>query len=74
VFALCIPIGASISPNAVWNLSDFAIAALTTINLTVLILMRREIRSETLLFFKKKVRNTTEYSYKTSKVDKNRKT
>lgn len=51
LFCVCIPFGAAVAPNAVWNLADFAIAALTVINLTVLLLMRREIKTETFRFF-----------------------
>ena len=54
LFSACIPLGAVAAPNAVWDISDFAIAALTAINLLALILMRREIRSETLKAFPKK--------------------
>ena len=53
-FCLCIPVGADMAPNAVWSLSDFAIAALTAINLVVLFLMRKEIKEETAKFFFKK--------------------
>ncbi len=53
-FCLCIPVGAAMAPNAVWSLSDFAIAALTAINLAVLFLMRKEIKEETVKFFSKK--------------------
>ena len=50
-FCICIPLGSIIAPNAVWDLSDFAIASLTSINLTVLLLMRKTIRQETQRFF-----------------------
>ena len=52
-FCVCIPLGASIAPNAVWSLSDFAIASLTSINLAVLLLMRKSIRRETRRFFQR---------------------
>ena len=45
-FAVCICVGVS-APAFVWDLSDFAIAALTAINLSVLLLLRREIKCET---------------------------
>ncbi len=54
LFCLCIPLGASVAPNAVWSISDFAIAALTAINLAVLFLMRKEIREETVQVFSRK--------------------
>jgi AGCS family alanine or glycine:cation symporter len=44
---ICIVIGARATPDSVWSLADFAIAALTGINLCMLLLMRLEIRSET---------------------------
>lgn len=47
MFGICIFIGAFAAPDSVWNLADFAIATLTTVNLSVLFLMRREIRQET---------------------------
>ena len=46
-FGICIFAGAVGSPDRVWDVADFAIAALTTVNLLMLILMRREIRDET---------------------------
>ena len=51
-FAICLFFGSVAVPTGVWDLSDFAIATLTTVNLLILVLMRREIRRETLLFFK----------------------
>lgn len=46
-FAICTVIGAVMAPGSVWSISDFAISALTTLNLCMLILMRREIKEET---------------------------
>ena len=46
-FLLCIPLGCTVAPTTVWTVSDIAIAALTTINLFVLLRLRREIREET---------------------------
>ncbi len=43
-FGICILFGAYAAPDAVWDIADFAIATLTTINLAVLFLMRREIK------------------------------
>ena len=40
-------IGSAVAPDSVWDLADFSIAALTSINLLVLIMMRREIKTET---------------------------
>ena len=50
-FFLCVPLGALVAPDAVWDLSDFAIASLTAINLAVLLLMRKSVRDETQRFF-----------------------
>ncbi|MBE6633087.1 MAG: sodium:alanine symporter family protein [Ruminococcaceae bacterium] len=50
-FLLSIPLGGTIAPNLIWQLSDLAIAALTTVNLAAILLMRREIRRETFTFF-----------------------
>ncbi len=50
-FAICLFIGSVAAPSGVWDLSDFAITVLTTLNLLILLLMRHEIRRETLLFF-----------------------
>ena len=46
-FAVCIVAGAVSSTDPVWKIADFAIASLTTVNLLMLLLMRREIRDET---------------------------
>ncbi len=52
VFLICIPIGCAIAPGMIWSVSDFAIAALTTINLFVLFRLRGEIREETFRRFR----------------------
>ncbi len=43
-FAVCILFGAYVAPDSIWDIADFSIATLTTINLAVLFLMRREVR------------------------------
>lgn len=48
---VCIGLGCAVSPSGVWELADFCIAALTVLNLLTLLLMRREIKRETLLTF-----------------------
>ncbi len=48
----CILVGACIAPDSVWTLTDACITALTTVNLLMLLLMRRRIRSETELFMR----------------------
>ena len=50
LFGACIVIGSLVAPESVWDIADFAIASLTTINLLMLFLMRREIKAETALF------------------------
>ena len=47
LYVACIWIGSFCAPGQIWSLADFAIAALTTVNLWMLICMRREIRQET---------------------------
>lgn len=43
--------GASILPNSVWGASDLAIGGLTLINITILLLMRKEVKKLTDDFF-----------------------
>ena len=54
VFGLCILFGVRGAPEAVWNIADFAIAAMTAINLFALLLLRREIKGETVEIFASK--------------------
>lgn len=51
LFGCAILIGAFGAPEWIWEISDFAIAALTAINLPILIMMRREVREETERYF-----------------------
>ena len=53
VFGLCVLFGVRGAPEAIWNIADFSIAAMTAINLCVLLLLRREVREETLRFVEK---------------------
>ena len=55
-FGLCILFGVRGAPEAVWNIGDFGIATMTLINLFVLLLLRKEIKQETLRFAKKEKR------------------
>ena len=59
-FGLCILFGVRGAPEAVWNIADFSIAVMTTINLSVLLLLRREVREETLRFARKEGREERE--------------
>ncbi len=52
-FAIAVFIGIQPLSEAVWNLSDFCIAAMTSVNLTVLLLSRREILKNTLQIYGK---------------------
>lgn len=45
--ACCVALGALSAPGWIWDVSDFAIALLTTVNLLFLFLSRREIAEET---------------------------
>ena len=42
----CIVTGALVTPDSVWDIADFSIAAMTSLNLLMLFLMRREIKTE----------------------------
>lgn len=46
-FGGCVVLGALVAPSCVWAVADFALTGLTTVNLILLLLMRREIRVET---------------------------
>jgi len=52
-FGLCCFLGAITTPESVWTLSDTSLALLTTLNLLMLLLMRKEIKQETLGYFAK---------------------
>ena len=49
-FGFCILFGVRTSYELVWNIGDFCIGTMTVINLVVLLLLRKEVREETLLF------------------------
>ena len=49
---IAILLGAVAAPESVWTLTDFAITALTCINLVMLILMRKTVKCETMLLCK----------------------
>ena len=48
--SLTVPLGSVAAPESVWTLTDVAITVLTSVNLLMLLLMRREIRRETEAF------------------------
>ena len=62
---VAIVIGAVAAPESIWALTDFAITALTCINLVMLLLMRRTIKRETLLFCKDVPSKTTKKGTRT---------
>jgi AGCS family alanine or glycine:cation symporter len=47
-FGFCILFGVRVAPEFVWSIGDFGIAAMTVINLCALLLLRREVREETM--------------------------
>jgi AGCS family alanine or glycine:cation symporter len=47
IFGGCVTVGSVVAPQSVWGVADFALTGLTTVNLLMLLLMRREIRAET---------------------------
>lgn len=51
VTCLAVLCGALLAPDSLWDVADFAIGTMTLINLGVLLLMRREIKRETKLYF-----------------------
>ncbi len=53
VFGVFLFIGSIAAPSGIWDLADTAIAALTTLNLAMLLLMRDEIVQVTRSFFEK---------------------
>jgi AGCS family alanine or glycine:cation symporter len=50
VFGAAILIGAVVAPESVWTLTDVSVTLLTLINLSALLLLRREIKKETEAF------------------------
>ena len=53
-FGFCILFGVRFAPEFVWSIGDFGIATMTVINLAVLLLLRREIKGETMALCCKK--------------------
>lgn len=51
VYSVCAMIGANVNSSAIWSTADFAIGAMTLINVAVLLLMRKEIKLETEEYF-----------------------
>lgn len=53
-YVICVFLGSFISLEFVWELADFAVGAMTLMNLFVLGLMHKEIKNETSDYFKKR--------------------
>lgn len=47
IYSLCVLLGALFSSESIWEIADFAIGAMTLINVSVLIGMRKTVKSET---------------------------
>lgn len=54
LYILTVFIGSYVPLDAVWQIADFAVGAMTLMNLYILGKMNREIRDETLVYFKKR--------------------
>ena len=52
IYSLSVFLGAIISGDIIWEAADFAIGAMTVINVTVICLMSKEVKRETLEYFK----------------------
>lgn len=63
-YILFVFIGTFISLDIVWQIADFAVGAMTVMNLTVLGLMNKEIREETERYFKKRASRRKLKDYK----------
>ena len=53
LYSLAIAIGAVINTDIVWEAADLSIAIMTTINISALLLLNKEVREETRYFLKK---------------------
>ena len=51
IYSLSVFLGAIINADIIWEAADFAIGAMTVINVTVICLMSREVKKETLEYF-----------------------
>ena len=53
IYCLCVALGAIISSDIIWQLSDLFMGAMTVINLFILVLMSDEIKKQTEEYFLK---------------------
>ena len=51
IYVMSVCLGAVINSDVIWECADFAIGAMTLINVTVITLMSKEVRQETRLYF-----------------------
>jgi len=51
IYSLSVLIGSLVAPQIIWDVADLSIGAMTLINLIMLFLMRKEIRTETNKYF-----------------------
>ena len=51
IYSLSVALGSVISSDFIWDLADFAIGAMTLINVTVICLMSKEVREATNFYF-----------------------
>lgn len=51
IYVMSVCLGAVINSDVIWECADFAIGAMTLINVTVITLMSKEVREETRLYF-----------------------
>ncbi len=54
IYSLSVFLGAIINADIIWEAADFAIGAMTLINVTVICLMSKEVKRETNLYFENK--------------------
>ncbi len=54
IYSLSVFLGAIISTNIIWEAADFAIGAMTVINVIIICLMSREVKKETEWYFENK--------------------
>ena len=53
IYSLSVFLGAIINADIIWEAADFAIGAMTLINVTVICLMSKEVKRETMCYFMK---------------------
>lgn len=51
VFCICVAVGAVTAPEVIWSAADLVLGAMTLINVTILVLLRDEVKRDTALYF-----------------------